>query len=109
MVHDDMYPVAQPETWDLSLCLFSPAGVPSSYILSGLKEHTFCRSESRLTRLVPLLGGLSKSSKSKVLVAQSCLTLCDPMDCRPPGSSVHRILQTRILEWGAISFSKGSS
>ena len=32
-------------------------------------------------------------------VAQSCLTLCDPMDCSPSGSSVHRILQARILEW----------
>ena len=39
--------------------------------------------------------------------AQSCLSLCDPMDCSPPGSSVHGILQARILEWGAISFSKG--
>ena len=40
---------------------------------------------------------------------QSCLTLCDPMDYSPPGSSVHGILQARILEWGAISFSRGSS
>ena len=37
---------------------------------------------------------------------QSCLTLCDPMDSSPPSSSVHRILQARILEWIAISFSK---
>ena len=44
-----------------------------------------------------------------VLVAQSCPTLCDPMDCSPPGSSVHRIFQTRILEWVAISFSRRSS
>ena len=44
-----------------------------------------------------------------VLVAQSCPTLCDPMDCSPPGSSVHGILQARILEWVAISFSRGSS
>ena len=36
------------------------------------------------------------------LVTQSCLTLCDPMDCSPPGSSVHVILQARILEWVAI-------
>ena len=36
---------------------------------------------------------------------QSCLTLCDPIDGSPPGSSVHRILQARILEWVAISFS----
>ena len=42
------------------------------------------------------------------LVAQSCLTLCDPMNCSLPGSSVHGILQARILEWIAISFS-GSS
>ena len=38
-------------------------------------------------------------------VAQSCPTLCDPVDCSPPGSSVHGILQARVLEWVAISFS----
>jgi len=38
-------------------------------------------------------------------VAQSCLTLRDPMDCSPPGSSVHGIFQARVLEWGAIAFS----
>ena len=42
-------------------------------------------------------------------VAQSCPTLCDPVDCSLPGSSVHGILQARILEWVAISFSRGSS
>ena len=42
-------------------------------------------------------------------VAQSCLTLCDPMDCSPPGSSVHGIFQTRILEWVPTSYSRGSS
>ena len=41
-------------------------------------------------------------------VAQVCLTLCDPIDCSLPGSSVHEILQARILEWVAISFSRGS-
>ena len=41
-----------------------------------------------------------------VLVAQSCLTLCNPMDYSPPGSSDHGILQARILEWVAIAFSK---
>ena len=45
----------------------------------------------------------------KVFVAQSCPTLCDPMDCSLPGSSVHGILQERVLEWVAISFSRGSS
>ena len=38
-------------------------------------------------------------------VAQSCLTLSDPMDCGPPGSSIHGIFQARVLEWGAIAFS----
>ena len=45
--------------------------------------------------------------KVKVLVVQSCLTLCNLVDCSPPGSSVHRISQARILEWVAIPFSKG--
>ena len=43
-----------------------------------------------------------------MLVAQSCLTPCEPMDCSPPGSSVHGIFQARILEWVAIPFSRGS-
>ena len=43
-----------------------------------------------------------------VLVTQLCPTLCDPMDCSPPGSSVHEIFQASILEWVAISFSRGS-
>ena len=46
--------------------------------------------------------------KVKVLLTQSCLTLCDPMDRSPPGSSVHGVLQAKILEWIAISFSRGS-
>ena len=45
----------------------------------------------------------------RVCVSQSCPTLCDPMDCSPPHSSIHRILQARILEWVAIPFCKGSS
>ena len=40
---------------------------------------------------------------------QSCLTLCDPMDCSPPGSSVLGILQAGVLEWVAMPFSRGSS
>ena len=43
------------------------------------------------------------------LVSQSCLTLCDPMEGSPPGSSVHGILQARILEWVATPFSRGFS
>ena len=43
--------------------------------------------------------------KNENEVAQSCLTLCDPMDCSLPSSSVHGILQARALEWVAIAFS----
>ena len=44
--------------------------------------------------------------KSESEVAQSCPTLSDPMDCSPPSSSAHGIFQARVLEWGAIAFSK---
>ena len=50
---------------------------------------------------------MASYTKMKVLVTQLCL--CDPMDRSPPGSSVHGILQARILEWVAIPFSRGSS
>ena len=53
--------------------------------------------------------GYSFYGLSMCLVTQLCPTLSDPMDYSPPGSSVHRILQARILEWVAISFSRGSS
>ena len=46
--------------------------------------------------------------KSESEVAQLCPTLCDPMDCSPPGSSIHGIFQARVLEWGAIAFSSNA-
>ena len=45
-------------------------------------------------------------AESESEVAQSCLTLSDPMDCSLPGSSIHGIFQARVLEWGAIAFSR---
>ena len=54
------------------------------------------------------VGGISKK-ESESYVTQSCPTLCDPMDCSLPGFSAHRIFQARVLEWVAISFSRGSS
>ena len=56
-----------------------------------------------------ILCEISKTSAREGEVAQSCLTLCDPMDCSLPGSSVHGIFQARVPEWIAISFSKGCS
>ena len=54
-------------------------------------------------------GGKDWELGVSVLVTQAFLTLCNPMDCSLPGSSVHGIFQARILEWVAISFSRGSS
>ena len=48
---------------------------------------------------------IRKKEKKENEVAQSCLTLCDPIDCSLRGSSVHGIFQARVLEWGAIAFS----
>ena len=47
--------------------------------------------------------------ESESEAAESCPTLCDPMDCSLPGSSLHGILQARVLKWVTISFSRGSS
>ena len=52
-------------------------------------------------------GGLQSESASEV--AQLCVTICDPMDCSLPGSSIHGIFQAKVLEWVAISLSRGSS
>ena len=51
----------------------------------------------------------ARESESESEVAQSCPTLFDPIDCSVPGSSVHEIFQALVLEWIAISFSRGSS
>ena len=60
-----------------------------------------------------ILAGLTNTAQAsyiilhkqrKVLVTELCPTLCDPIDCSPPGSSVHGIFQARILEWVAISY-----
>ena len=70
------------------------------------------REGTPLILLVGMLIGAATSEnsmKSESEIAQSCPTLCDPMDCSPPGSSVRGILQARILEWVAISSSRGSS
>ena len=60
------------------------------------------------TKMSGAMGWLTICQKVKVKLL-SHVWLCDPMDCNLPGSSVHRILQTRILEWVAISFSRGFS
>ena len=87
---------------------------------SGMNQLYFRAPEEEVARMVGTHATVSRSGlsqfsllqmavKGKVLVAQSCLTLCDPMDCSLPGSFVHGILQARILEWVAMPSSRGSS
>ena len=79
-------------------------------LLSGLERFHFSVCPSVHQHLVPprRIVNLLGSVKVKVLVAKSCLTLWGLMDCSPSGSSVHGILQARILEWVAVPFSRGS-
>ena len=84
-----------------------------SFLTSGLRTSASC---FKLQLLSSAFLERNKSScclLSTMFVCaqslQSCLTLCEPMDYSPPGSSVHGILQTQILEWVAMSSSRGSS
>ena len=74
------------------------------YLIVGQQLRTLT-----FTELVQRKTVTHGSLKVKVFITQSCSTLSDPMDCSPPGSSVHRTLQVRILEWVAILSSRGSS
>ena len=64
---------------------------------------------STSTQKTPCDGKVDELHQSETFSAQLCSILFEPTDCRPPGSSVHRILRARILEWVAIPFSRGSS
>ena len=76
----------------------------------GAWRATICGIAKSQTRLSDLtLHSTLSFNKVKVLLTQSCPTLCDPMDRSPLGSSVHGTLQARILEWIANPFSRGSS
>ena len=69
-------------------------------------QPLFCNQFIHKVQSIKILGYHVVYLKVKVLVIQSCPTLCDPMDCSRPGFSVHEILQARILEWVTISFSR---
>ena len=73
----------------------SPPGSPRPWDSPGKNTRVGCHF---------LLQGIKVKSETEV--TQSCPTLSDPMDCSLPGSSVHGIFQARVLEWGAIAFSK---
>ena len=85
----------------------------------GMGSSKGSREEAEI-KLHQLVGNYPKKTKPRTgkeihspmrpftLVASPCPTLCDPMDCSPPTSSVHGILQARILEWVAVPFSMGT-
>ena len=71
--------------------------------------HPWFRSEGKKGKTLKIRVTPASSDSHEPVCAQSCLTHCDPTDCRLPACSVHGILQPRTLEWVAISFSRGSS
>jgi len=90
---------------NMSLGSLWPDSNPLHTITSTF-ENIYCRNS---WKLILLNEENTIKGESESEVAQSCLTLCDPMDCSLPGSSIHGIFQTRILKWVAISFSRESS
>ena len=77
----------------------------------GLGRMGTCICTAESLRCLPetITASLNSSVNVAVVSTQSCPALCKPRDCSPPGSSVHGILQARILEWVATPFSRGSS
>ena len=82
-----------------------PRGQGGCFLDDSSALHLLCT----LLFIIIALQYIMKQVSKWVLVAQSCLTLCDPMDCSPPGSFVHEIFQARILECVVISISRGFS
>ena len=86
-------------------------------LLSRFSHVQLCATPETAAHQVPPSLGFSRQEywsglpfpspmhESESEVAQSCPTLSDPMDCSPPGPSIHGIFQARVLEWGAIAFS----
>ena len=95
--------------WD-SLCKNTGVGchalIQVIFLTQRLNPHLLCLLHWQTGSLPLALSGKPISEVKWSEVAQSCLTLRDPMDCSLPGSSVHGIFQARVLEWGAIAFSE---
>ena len=79
--------------------------VSLEYLLQAIISPT-AEEIYRLIDINPYSQGVPSLWENRLGNDLSCLTLCDPMDCSPPGSSIHGIFQARVLEWVAISFSK---
>ena len=101
--HTDVWPRMNLDVWSPN------TGTPKIFI-AVISCLISCKENDGTLKIRKLYSHLNfwELSILKVKVAQSCLTLCDPMDCCPPESSVHGILQTRILEWYSKWCSKGT-
>ena len=96
--------VSNPKRWCCETATLNmPANLENWAVATGLEKGQF----SFLSRRKTIPKNVQGESESEV--AQSFPTLCDSMDCSPPGSSIHGIFQARVLEWVAISFYRGSS
>ena len=103
-------PAPGPEPLAASLLPWLPGHTRDKYPVVAVA----CGASSHLHPVAPAPSQVPPNSelllwKTKALVAQLRLTLCDPLDCSPPGSSVHGISQAGILEWVAMPSSRGSS
>ena len=101
-----------PSVWNWLLVVFHCFQLKNMMVIRGTKGYS---SRCPLLHLCCVTAtkapceGQGHSPHQYELATQSCPTLCDPMDCSPPGSSIHGLLQTRILEWAATPSSRGSS
>ena len=94
------------------LANFGQATQPVAKIILWLKFKAMLKSKAGqepMKFVLEVEEGKLKLYAIESEVARLCPTLCDPMDCSLPGSSVHRIFQARVLDWVAIAFSRGSS
>ena len=99
-----------PPPLKLEQVAFATGGSPGSWSSSLVTQSGAAGAGVSCTHLLlKSFPGLCRARVKWSKVAQSCPTLCDPMGCSLPGSSVHGIFQARVLEWIAISFSRGSS
>ena len=78
-------------------------------MLCNKRSHCSEKPSHHNKKTAPYMHQLVKEKKVKALISQLCPTLCNPTDYSPPGSSLHGILQERILEWIVVPLSRGSS
>ena len=89
--------------------LLAVQGLSRVFSSTRIRKHQFFGTQSSLWSNCHICIQLLKKPSCCAKSLQSCPVLCDPMDCSPPGSSVHRLLQASILEWVAMPSSRGSS